>query len=80
MIETTIKLNTPKDVTEFVKLASKCSGEVYVCGRRYIVNGKSLPGIFSLDLSEKLRVEFHGNVPSEVKESMKNYIVSEVVN
>ena len=75
MIETIIKLETPKDVTEFANLSSKCDGDVYVCGKRHIIDGKSLLGLYSLDLSLPLKVEFHGNIPDEVKRNMQKYIM-----
>ena len=75
MIETSIKLTTTTDVSNFVNLCSKCLGEVYVYCGRYIVSGKSLMGLYSLDLSKHIKVEFHGEIPNEVKEGMKKYIV-----
>jgi hypothetical protein len=42
---------------------------------RYAVNAKSIMGLFGLDLSRPLKVEFYGNVPYEVKEGMKKFTV-----
>lgn len=75
MIETRIILNKVSDINDFVNLAHMCTGDVTVYSGRYIVNGKSLMGIYSLNLSEPIKVEFHGDIPDEVKEGMKKFIV-----
>lgn len=76
MIETKIKLNTTKDVVNFVTLCSNCVDDVLVYSGKYIVSGKSLMGLYSLNLSEVLKVEFYGDIPYEVKEGMKKFIVN----
>ena len=76
MIEVAVKLNTTTDVSDFVNLCSKCVDDVSVYSGRYIVNGKSLMGLYSLDLSNVLKVEFYGDIPYEVKEGMKKFIVN----
>lgn len=75
MVETIIKLETLNDVKCFCNLCSMCSGEVDVFSDRYVVSGKSIMGLFSLDLTKALKVEFHGYIPHEVRERMKNFIV-----
>ena len=76
MVETRVKINTLNEVREFCKLCEKCSGNVDVFSDRHVVSGKSIMGIFSLDLSKTLKVEFYGDIPSEVKEGMKKFIVN----
>lgn len=44
-------------VNDFVKITSKYKFPVFLTSGRYRINGKSLIGIFSLDLSKPLRVE-----------------------
>lgn len=73
---TVIKLNTTTDVTDFVALCSKCIDDVSVHSERWIVSGKSLMGMFSLNLDKPLNVEFYGDIPYEVKEGMKKFIVN----
>ena len=75
MKETTVKLNSVSDVNDFVRLCNMCEGNVMAYSGRYIVDGKSLMGIYSLDLSNKIKVEFDSNIPQEVKDGMKPYIV-----
>lgn len=51
------KLNTVKLVEDFTKLASSIDGDITISSGRYIVNGKSIMGIFSLDLTKELTCE-----------------------
>ncbi len=44
-------------VNEFVKITSQYPFSIFLCGGRYRINGKSLIGIFSLDLSKPLTVQ-----------------------
>lgn len=74
-IETIVAIDTIDKVKEFCDLCSKCVGEVEVYGGRYIVSGKSIMGMFSLDLTKPLKVEFYGDIPYEVREGMKKFIV-----
>lgn len=51
-----IILSDIKDVNEFVKLASENPFDVAVVSVRYVVDGKSIMGMFSLDLSKPVTV------------------------
>lgn len=74
-IKITVNIDQFTDIAEFVVLASKCRDDVVVRSGRFAVNAKSIMGLYSLDLSKPLKVEFYGNVPYEVKEGMKKFIV-----
>ena len=47
-----IKFDTIEDVKRFVNFISKYSDEYYLNSGKYLVNAKSIMGIFSLDLSK----------------------------
>lgn len=51
-----IKLPTANDVKEFVNIAMMCPYQLDVKHGRYIVDGKSIMGLFSLNLSEPLSI------------------------
>lgn len=54
-----IKLNTIEDVNNFVSIcAQHYDGEIDVKQGRQIINGRSILGIFSLNLLEPLKVFF----------------------
>ena len=57
MQSVTIMLNTVTDVKTFVNVVSKYDFDVDLVSGRYAIDGKSIMGIFSLDLSKPIRVE-----------------------
>ena len=59
MIEFCVSLSSIEDVRQFVNAASYCPCEVDVCSGRYVIDAKSIMGLFSLDLSKPVRVEVH---------------------
>lgn len=71
----TISLNEISNISEFVSLTSKCRDDVVVKSGNFAVNAKSIMGLYSLDLSKPVMVEFYGYIPCEVKEGMKKFIV-----
>lgn len=54
-------LNTISLIKDFVSLASKIEGNIYIVSGKYIINGKSIMGIFSLDLSQDLNCEIEAS-------------------
>lgn len=55
-----IMLHSVSDIKEFVNAASRLDCEVDVRSGRYLVDGKSIMGLFSIDLSEPVTTEVHG--------------------
>ena len=53
-----IKMGNITDISTFVANASKIEKDVTVYKGRYVVNGKSLLGMFSIDLTSGATVEF----------------------
>lgn len=49
-----IKLSTIKDVQDFVRILSAYAGEADLSSGRYVVDAKSIMGIFSLDLQKPI--------------------------
>ena len=74
-IKITVLLDKITDIKEFVNLMSKCSDDVTIGSGRFAVDAKSIMGLFSLDLTKPLKVEFYGNIPYEVREGIKKFIV-----
>ena len=76
MKETYIRLNTINDVRKLVSVVEKYPFSVDLSEGRYIVDAKSLMGIFSLDLSKPIDLNIHAedNV-DEVLEVLKPYMV-----
>lgn len=59
MVTAKIKLNTIEKVKSFVRLMEKTHYDIDLYSERYIINGKSIMGIFSLDLSKEINVKAH---------------------
>lgn len=75
-IKITLSLNGIWDVFKFAYLSCKCEGDVVAKSGRFAVDAKSMAGILSLDLGEPIKVEFYGNIPYEVKEGIKRFIIN----
>lgn len=50
----------PAQVQEFVNAATKCDFDVDIYYNRYVVDAKSILGVFGLDLTKTLTVEYTG--------------------
>lgn len=74
MREVTVKLdlNTIKD---FNKKACDVTGDIDVVSGRYIVDGKSLLGLYSLDLSKNITVKINN-----VDEAETDRFIKEIEN
>ncbi len=63
MLGNVIKKNImlqPTQVQDFVKEATKCDFDVDIYYNRYVVDAKSILGVFGLDLTKTLTVEYQG--------------------
>lgn len=55
-----LRLNEVKD---FVEAASKCDFDVDIFYNRYVVDAKSILGVYALDLTKILTVSYNGYDP-----------------
>jgi len=58
-------LNTVEKVKGFVNTISLLDGDFDLVSDRYVVDAKSIMGIFSLDLSKALRLDIHNDAVAE---------------
>lgn len=56
-----IKLNTIDDLKNFVAICNKYESSIDVNQGRYVINGKSILGVFSLNLMEELNIYIFTN-------------------
>ena len=54
-----IMLNSIMDVKEFVNIVNRFPYEIDLSSSRYVVDAKSIMGIFSLDLSKPIKVDLN---------------------
>lgn len=53
-----VMLNSIDKVKQFVNVTSKVDGDVFIQSGRYIIDAKSIMGIFSIDLTKPLEMSF----------------------
>ena len=56
-----INLNSVEKVKNFVNEISRFESDFDLVSGRYVINAKSIMGIFSLDLSQPLNLQIHGS-------------------
>ena len=59
-----IRLPSLDDVKRFCTTANQHDCDIDVCVGRYIVNAKSIMGLFSIDRDQPVTVEFQAAMPS----------------
>ena len=69
-----VLLNSINDVKNFVNLVSRFDYDIDLASGRYVVDAKSIMGIFSLDLSKPITVEIHSDNCDDLLEQLKPYI------
>ena len=76
MTKLKVKLDTINAVKEFVTLTNLCPYDIDLVSGRYVVDAKSLMGIFSLDLSKPIDLNIHTeDGADEVLALLKQYEV-----
>jgi phosphotransferase system HPr-like phosphotransfer protein len=55
-----VTLSSINDVKQFVNAACLQPFDIDIISGRYIIDAKSIMGIFSIDLTKPIRVEVHG--------------------
>lgn len=66
MCEVEIKLDTINDVKDFVSCVTGFSCDFEIISGRFVVDAKSIMGIFSLDLSKKLMLVIRSENECEI--------------
>ena len=77
MLEKTIMLSKFDDVKKFVDIANTKDYDVELLSGKYIVNGKSIMGVFSLDLTKPILVRAHCETPGELLMQIKPFLFEE---
>lgn len=75
MVKTNILLESIADVKEFVSTVTMYDFDVDLVSGRYAVDAKSIMGIFSLDLSNKIELVAHTDDADKFLENIKKFIV-----
>ncbi len=78
MQEVQVSLSTIAEVKKFVQTLTRFEGDFELISERYVVDAKSILGLFSVDLSKPvlLRIDVEENKREEVLEAIKEYRVN----
>lgn len=72
-----ISLNSIEKVKSFVNVITQFDNDFDLVSGRYVIDAKSIMGIFSLDLSKPISLNIHSDDEvDEVLEVLKPYLVS----
>lgn len=78
MKEVRISLNTIDKVKSFVNDLNRYDVDFDLVSGRYIIDAKSIMGIFSLDLSKPITLNIHAdNNLEEILNTLKPYIIED---
>ena len=75
MKNVSIRLATIADVQDFVSIVSKSDLDIDLKSGRYIVDAKSILGIFSLNLLEPIEMTVHSDSTDDLFAALDRFIV-----
>ena len=70
-----ISLNSIDKVKAFVNTVSQFDSDFDLISGRYVIDAKSIMGIFSLDLSQPIDLTIHADDDTQIMDALKSYIV-----
>lgn len=72
-----ISLNSIDKVKSFVNEITKFDNDFDLVSGRYVIDAKSIMGIFSLDLSKPIELNVHaeGNTTDDILNALSTYII-----
>ena len=70
-----ISLNSIDKVKSFVNTVSQFDSDFDLVSGRYVIDAKSIMGIFSLDLSQPIDLTIHAEEDGSIVEALAPYII-----
>lgn len=78
MISLKVSLKTVRDVQDFVHICTRFDTvDIDVVSGRFIIDAKSIMGLFSLDLSKPLTVNIHADSADDIKAALDRFLVQQ---
>ena len=74
--EVKFRLSSIEDVRNFVEVVRQFEGDIDLASGRYIVDAKSIMGIFSLDLMKPITLTAYGATAEKLLKDLAPYIVA----
>ena len=68
-----IMLKSINDVKDFVNISNRYDFDIDLTSGRYVVDAKSIMGIFSLDLTKAIKVEAYSDDPDAFYSDVKRF-------
>ena len=68
-----ISLQMAQNVKDFVNIVQEYPYEIDLRSEKYVVDAKSILGIFSLDLSKPVTVEIHSDSCDDLIDALKKF-------
>ncbi len=68
-----ISLQMAQNVKDFVSIVQEYPYEIDLRSEKYVVDAKSILGIFSLDLSKPVTVEIHSDSCDDLIDALKKF-------
>ena len=78
-MELKVYLNSVDNVKEFVNIVSKLPYNCDLSSGRYVIDAKSIMGIFSMNLSKPLELHVHMNENPQAKEDILKKLQAYIV-
>lgn len=75
MKEFAVKIETIDDVKQFVSSVMSFDFDIDIISGRYAVDAKSIMGIFSIDLSNDLKLVAHTDDTAELENAISRFII-----
>lgn len=75
MVSKKIKLDGIEQVQNFNRICSRCEYNVDLKQGKYLVDAKSIMGIYSLNIMGELELQASTDRETEVEETFKDYII-----
>lgn len=73
MISFKISLVSINDVKDFINIVTDCPYDIDLTSGRYVVDAKSIMGIFSLDLSKPIEINIHSDNAEDLVKALESY-------
>ena len=70
-----VQISSIGDVKNFVNIVGKYDFDIDLISDRYVVDAKSIMGIFSLDLTKPIKVQLHSEDTQAIEAELAPYIV-----
>ena len=70
-----VSFKSINDVKDFVNTVNRFDFDVDLTSGRYVVDAKSIMGLFSLDLSKPIKMDIHSDECEALINELKQYIV-----